>query len=428
MNVLILGSGGREHALSWKIAKSSLCKKLLIAPGNAGTQELGRNININVNDFKNLKALVLEEDINLVVVGPEDPLVNGIYNFFTTDEDLINVTVIGPSKEGAQLEGSKEFAKQFMLRHNIPTASYEAFTKENLQEGYAFLEKLNPPYVLKANGLAGGKGVLILQTLKEAKRELKSMLEDAKFGTASSTVIIEEFLSGIELSVFVITDGNSYKILPSAKDYKRIGEGDTGLNTGGMGAISPVPFADRFYLEKVEREIIKPTIDGLKKEGIIYQGFIFFGLINVKGEPKVIEYNVRMGDPETEVVIPRIKSDLLNLLKGIGDGTFSEKDLYINEEAAVTLMLVSGGYPENYEKGKIISGLENINDSIIFHAGTKIEGDNIVTNGGRVIAVTSLAKNSKEALEKSFANARKINFDKKYYRRDIGLDLKQELS
>ena len=423
MNVLILGSGGREHAFAWKIAKSSSCNQLFIAPGNAGTAQVGTNVNIGVNDFGSIKDFVLAENIELVVVGPEDPLVNGIYNFFKEDEQLKNISLIGPSKEGAQLEGSKEFAKEFMFRHNIPTAKYQAFTKENLADGYTFLESLEAPYVLKADGLAAGKGVLILNDLQEAKDELKAMVADAKFGTASSTVVIEEFLDGIELSVFVLTDGDSYKILPSAKDYKRIGEGDTGLNTGGMGAISPVPFADRFYIEKVEREIIKPTVEGLKKDNIEYKGFIFIGLINVKGEPKVIEYNVRMGDPETEVVIPRIKSDLLNLLKGIGDGTFSEKDLNITEEVATTVMLVSGGYPEAYEKGKEISGIEDITESIVFHAGTKQDDGTIKTNGGRVIALTSFGENMNEALEKSFESAEKISFEGKYYRKDIGFDL-----
>lgn len=423
MNVLILGSGGREHAFAWKIAKSSSCNKLFIAPGNAGTEEVGTNVNINVNDFDGIKNLVLEKDIKLVIVGPEGPLVNGIYDFFKSDEQLRNINLIGPSKNGAQLEGSKEFAKEFMIRHNIPTARYQSFTKDNLEDGYKFLESLDAPYVLKADGLAAGKGVLILDNLQEAKDELKAMVADAKFGTASSTVVIEEFLDGIELSVFVITDGESYKILPSAKDYKRIGEGDTGLNTGGMGAISPVPFVDRFYLEKIEREIIKPTVEGLKKDNIEYKGFIFFGLINVKGEPKVIEYNVRMGDPETEVVIPRIKSDLLNLLNGIGDGTFSEKDLNITTEAATTVMLVSGGYPEAYEKGKSITGIENVNESIVFHAGTKRNNDEICTNGGRVIALTSFGENMNSALEKSFKSADKIDFEGKYYRKDIGFDL-----
>ncbi len=423
MNVLILGSGGREHAFAWKIAKSSSCNNLFIAPGNAGTAEVGSNIEIGVNDFESIKKFVLSEGIEMVVVGPEDPLVNGIYDFFQEDEELQNISLIGPSKEGARLEGSKEFAKEFMIRHEIPTAKYKAFTKDNLEEGYAFLESLDAPYVLKADGLAAGKGVLILDNLQGAKDELKAMVDDAKFGNASSTVVIEEFLSGIELSVFVLTDGDSYKILPSAKDYKRIGEGDTGLNTGGMGAISPVPFADRFYIEKVEREIVKPTVEGLKKDGITYKGFIFIGLINVKGQPKVIEYNVRMGDPETEVVIPRIKSDLLNLLKGIDDGTFSEKDLNINEQAATTVMLVSGGYPETYEKGKAISGTEDIKESIVFHAGTKNENEQLRTSGGRVIALTSFGENIEEALTKSFASAEKISFKGKYYRKDIGFDL-----
>ena len=423
MNVLILGSGGREHAFAWKIAKSSSCNQLFIAPGNAGTAEVGTNIDIDVNDFESIKEFVLTENIELVLVGPEDPLVNGIYNFFKEDLQLKDISLIGPSKEGSQLEGSKQFAKEFMFRHNIPTAKYQAFTKDNLAEGYTFLESLEAPYVLKANGLAAGKGVLILNDLQEAKDELKAMVADAKFGTASSTVVIEEFLDGIELSVFVLTDGDSYKILPSAKDYKRIGEGNTGLNTGGMGAISPVPFADRFYIEKVEREIIKPTVEGLKKDNIEYKGFIFIGLINVKGEPKVIEYNVRMGDPETEVVIPRIKSDLLNLLKGIGDGTFSEKDLEIREEVATTIMLVSGGYPEAYEKGKKITGIEKVSNSIVFHAGTKQEGEVVKTNGGRVIALTSFGENMNDSLKKSFDSAEKIAFEGKYFRKDIGFDL-----
>ncbi|MBT5089774.1 MAG: phosphoribosylamine--glycine ligase [Flavobacteriales bacterium] len=423
MNILILGSGGREHAFAWKIAKSSSCNKLFIAPGNAGTAEVGVNINIEVNDSEKIKEFVLAENIELVLVGPEDPLVNGIYNFFKENEQLKDVSLIGPSKEGAQLEGSKQFAKEFMFRHNIPTAKYQTFTKNNLAEGYTFLESLEAPYVLKADGLAAGKGVLLLNDLQEAKDELKTMVADAKFGVASSTVVIEEFLDGIELSVFILTDGDSYKILPSAKDYKRIGEGDTGLNTGGMGAISPVPFADRFYIEKIEREIIKPTVEGLKKDNIEYKGFIFIGLINVKGEPKVIEYNVRMGDPETEVVIPRIKSDLLNLLKGIGDGTFSEEDLEITEEVATTVMLVSGGYPKTYEKGKKITGVEKVSDSIVFHAGTKQEGESIKTNGGRVIALTSFGENMNDALKKSFDSAEKIAFEGKYFRKDIGFDL-----
>ncbi len=422
MNVLILGSGGREHAFAWKISQSSSCNKLFIAPGNAGTEEIGININININDFESIKKFVLAEEIGLVLVGPEEPLVNGIYNFFQEDHQLKNISLIGPSKEGAQLEGSKKFAKEFMMRHAIPTAKYQTFTKETLQEGYVFLESLEAPYVLKANGLAAGKGVLILNNIEDAKSELKAMLANAKFGEASSTVVIEEFLDGVELSVFILTDGDSYKILPSAKDYKKIGEGDTGLNTGGMGAISPVPFADRFYIEKIEREVIKPTIEGLKKENIPYKGFIFIGLINVKSEPKVIEYNVRMGDPETEVVIPRITSDLLNLLKGINDGTFSEKDLEITDEVAATVMLVSGGYPESYETGKEISGIKSVKNSIVFHAGTRNDGS-IKTNGGRVITLTSFGKTIESALIKSFEGAEKISFEKKYYRKDIGFDL-----
>jgi phosphoribosylamine--glycine ligase len=426
MNVLVVGSGGREHTLSWKIAQSSLCEKLFIAPGNAGTASIGTNVAIAVDEFQAMKELVLEHNISMVVVGPEDPLVKGIYDFFKTDEALKEVTVIGPSQAGAQLEGSKEFSKKFMQKHGVPTAAYQSFTKDTLEEGYAFLETLKPPFVLKADGLAAGKGVLIIDNLEEAKTELKAMLADAKFGDASSKVVIEEYLDGIELSVFVLTDGESYKVLPAAKDYKRIGEGDTGLNTGGMGAISPVPFADQFFLEKVEDRIIKPTVNGLKADGIEYKGFIFIGLMNCGGDPYVIEYNVRMGDPETEVVIPRIKSDLLNLFKGIGDGTFSEKDFYVTEDTAVTVMLVSGGYPEAYEKGKVMTGFDNCEGSLLFHAGTKQEGDNILTNGGRVLAITSYGRNMEDALAKSFANAKKIDFEKKYYRTDIGFDLKTE--
>jgi len=423
MNVLILGSGGREHAFAWKISQSSLCKKLLIAPGNAGTAQIGTNIEIGVNDFEKIKELCISEDIEMLVVGPEDPLVHGIYDFFKEDESLQNITVIGPSKKGAQLEGSKEFSKEFMIKNNIPTAAYQSFTKDTLDEGYQFLETLSPPYVLKADGLAAGKGVLIPETLKKAKQSLKEMLADAKFGEASSKVVIEEHLKGIELSIFVLTDGVSYKILPSAKDYKRIGEGDKGLNTGGMGAISPVPFADRFFIEKVEREIIKPTIKGLVEEDIDYKGFIFIGLMVDNGNPKVIEYNVRMGDPETEVVIPRIKSDLLNLFRGIGNGSFSEIDFDVSEEVATTVMLVSGGYPESYDKGKEMTGFEDVDGSLLFHAGTKNDGDKIVTNGGRVLAVTSFGKDIDEAVNKSFDNAKKINFNGKYYRKDIGFDL-----
>ena len=422
MNILILGSGGREHAFTWKIAQSSFCNKLYIAPGNAGTEEIGTNVNIEINDFKRIKKLVLSKDINMVIVGSEDPLVNGIYDFFKSDNKLKSVSIIGPSKKGAMLEGSKEFAKEFMLKYNIPTAKYKSFTKKNLGEGDDFLESLTPPYVLKADGLAAGKGVLIIENLEKAKKELKAMIIESKFGLASAKVVVEEFLNGIELSVFVLTDGKSYKILPSAKDYKRVGEGDTGLNTGGMGAVSPVPFIDRFYMEKIENEIIKPTIKGLQEENIIYKGFLFFGLINVNGQPKVIEYNVRMGDPETEVVIPRITSDFLNLLKGIDDGTFSEKDLNITNDVAVTVMLVSGGYPENYNKGKTIKGLSSVEDSIVFHAGTKNDG-RIKTHGGRVIALTSFGKNKEAALLKSYESAKRIDFEGKYYRKDIGFDL-----
>ena len=423
MNILILGSGGREHTFAWKISQSSFCNSLFIAPGNAGTEKLGTNINLNIADFKSIKDFALDKQIDLIIVGPEEPLVNGIYNFFKRDIKLQNITVIGPSQEGAQLEGSKKYAKEFMKKYNIPTANYNSFDKNSLKEGYKFLKSISPPYVLKADGLAAGKGVLIIENLEDAKNELKNMVIDSKFGNASKTVVIEEFLEGVELSVFVLTDGNSYKILPSAKDYKRIGEGDNGLNTGGMGAVSPVPFADRFYMEKVEREIIKPTIAGIQKENIIYQGFIFIGLINVKGEPKVIEYNVRMGDPETEVVIPRIKSDLLNLLKGIGDGTFSEKDLEIENKATATVILASNGYPEKYEKDKLINGLEIIENSLVFHAGTKKEDENILTNGGRVLAVTSYGKDIKEALKISYNSVDNISFENKYFRKDIGFDL-----
>ena len=426
MNVLVVGSGGREHTLSWKIAQSSMCEKLFIAPGNAGTATLGQNVPISVDDFESLKTLVLENDIIMVVVGPEDPLVKGIYDFFKDDDSLKEVTVIGPSKKGAQLEGSKEFSKKFMQKYDVPTAAYQSFTKDTLDQGCAFLETLDPPYVLKADGLAAGKGVLIIDDLQEAKIELKSMLADAKFGAASAKVVIEEFLDGIELSVFVLTDGKNYKVLPAAKDYKRIGEGDSGLNTGGMGAVSPVPFADKFFLEKVEDRIIKPTIKGLQEEEIEYQGFIFIGLMNVNGDPYVVEYNVRMGDPETEVVIPRIKSDLLNLFKGIGDGTFSEKDFYVDQDTAVTVMLVSGGYPELYEKGKVMTGWEDCQGSLLFHAGTKQDHEQVLTNGGRVLAITSMGRDMETALAKSFENAEKIKFDKKYYRKDIGFDLKTE--
>ena len=423
MNVLVLGSGGREHAFAWKIAQSSKLDHLFIAPGNAGTAEVGTNVAIDVNDFDGIKTFVLTNNIELVVVGPEDPLVNGIHDYFLTDEELKNVGVIGPKKDGAELEGSKEFSKIFMEKHGVPTAQYQSFTKANLEDGYSFLETLKPPYVLKADGLAAGKGVLILEDLTEAKGELKNMVADAKFGAASTTVVIEEFLHGIELSVFVLTDGENYKILPSAKDYKRIGEGDKGLNTGGMGAISPVPFADDAFLNKVEELVVKPTIAGLKAEGIDYKGFIFIGLMNDKGNPSVVEYNVRMGDPETEVVIPRIKSDLLDLFEGVANQTLHEKTFEVDERTATTVMLVSGGYPEAYEKGKIMTGFDAVENSIAFHAGTKQDGDNIVTSGGRVLALTSFGSDIKNALQHSFKNAENIQFEKKNYRKDIGFDL-----
>lgn len=423
MNILVLGSGGREHAIALKISQSPKTTKLFVAPGNAGTAKIATNVEVGVNDFAAIKELVLKESVNLVVVGPEDPLVNGVHDYFLKDSLLKQVPVIGPQKAAAALEGSKEFAKEFMMRHNIPTAAYQSFTGDTLEEGYTFLETLNPPYVLKADGLAAGKGVLILQDLQEAKDELKSMLLDSKFGNASATVVIEEFLDGIELSCFVLTDGSNYKILPTAKDYKRIGEGDTGLNTGGMGAISPVPFADSTFMDKIERQIIKPTVEGLKKDNLPYVGFIFIGLIKVGDEPKVIEYNVRMGDPETEVVIPRFKSDLVEVLSAMANGTLDQIDLQIDERAATTVMAVSGGYPEAYEKGKEISGTENIHDSIVFHAGTKLANGKVVTNGGRVIAITSFGNDFREALQKSYQNMEKLNFDGMYYRKDLGFDL-----
>ena len=423
MNVLILGSGGREHAFAWKLAQSLKLDNLFIAPGNAGTAEVGTNVDIGVNDFDAIKTFVLSNSIEIVVVGPEDPLVNGIHDYFLADDELKKIGVIGPKKDGAELEGSKEFSKIFMEKHGVPTAKYQSFTKTNLEEGYTFLETLSPPYVIKADGLAAGKGVLILDDLAEAKTELKNMIADAKFGAASTTVVIEEFLHGIELSVFVLTDGNNYKILPSAKDYKRIGEGDTGLNTGGMGAISPVPFVDEAYLKKVEELVVKPTIAGLKADGIDYKGFIFIGLMNDNGNPSVVEYNVRMGDPETEVVIPRIKSDLLDLFEGVANQTLHEKTFEVDERTATTVMLVSGGYPEGYEKGKVMTGFDDIENSIPFHAGTKLEGGKVVTSGGRVLALTSFGANIQEALGYSFANAENITFENKYYRKDIGFDL-----
>jgi phosphoribosylamine---glycine ligase len=423
MTILLLGSGGREHALAWKMLQSPLCTKLFVAPGNAGTESIAINVNLKPTDFEAIKKLVLQENIDMVVVGPEDPLVEGIYDYFLKDEQLQSIPVVGPSKLGAQLEGSKEFAKEFMVKHQIPTAAYDSFTKETVEKGCQFLETLQPPYVLKADGLAAGKGVLILHNLKEAQQELRNMLVDAKFGQASSKVVIEEFLDGIELSCFVLTDGKNYKILPTAKDYKRIGERDTGLNTGGMGAISPVPFADATLLEKIEKRIVIPTITGLQKDGIPYKGFVFIGLINVKGEPIVIEYNVRMGDPETEVVIPRLKNDLVELFVAVANGKLDEVQLEIDERSAATVMIVSGGYPEDYEKGKVISGIENIQDSIIFHAGTKTENGKVVSNGGRVLAVTSFGNDFQEAIKKSYQNIEKLHFDTMYYRKDIGFDL-----
>ena len=423
MNILLLGSGGREHALAWKMLQSNKCQNLYVAPGNAGTSTIATNIELNPNDFEAIKNAVLQSEINLVVVGPEDPLVNGIYDFFQNDTELKHIPVIGPSKIGAQLEGSKEFAKEFLVKNNIPTAKYESFTAESVENGCKFLETLEAPYVLKADGLAAGKGVLILNDLEEAKAELRSMLVDAKFGNASSKVVIEEFLDGIELSCFVLTDGKNYKILPTAKDYKRIGEGDTGLNTGGMGAVSPVPFADTVLLEKIEARIVKPTIQGLQNDNIDYKGFVFIGLINVKGEPMVIEYNVRMGDPETEVVMPRLKSDLVEIFEAISKQELDKITLEIDERSATTIMVVSGGYPEEYEKGKEISGLELIEDSIVFHAGTKLENGKVVSNGGRVLAVTSYGSSFEEAIKKSYQNINKLHFDKMNYRKDIGFDL-----
>jgi len=423
MNILILGSGGREHTFAWKIAQSPLCSALFVAPGNAGTSQIAINVAIKVTDFEAIKLFVVSTKIDMVVVGPEDPLVLGIFDFFSKDNALKEVMLIGPSMHGAQLEGSKEFAKKFMLRHQIPTAAYKSFTKETIQDGLTYIENTKAPYVLKADGLAAGKGVVILEHLDEAKTELKSMLLDEKFGAASKTVVIEQFLKGIELSVFVLTDGKNYLTLPTAKDYKRIGEGDKGLNTGGMGAISPVPFADEAFMQKIENNIIIPTINGLKKDAITYKGFVFIGLIKVEDEPFVIEYNVRMGDPETEVVLPRIKTDLVRLLEATAKGTLNTIPLEMDSRAATTVMLVAGGYPEAYTKGMQITGFENISGSIVFHAGTTKKDGKTVTNGGRVLAVTSLEEDYKKALKKSYKNIAKIHFEKMYYRKDIGFDL-----
>ena len=423
MNILILGSGGREHAFALKIAYSKLTDKLYVAPGNSGTQQIATNIPININDFEQVKKTSLELGITMIIVGPEDPLVNGIHDFFAKDEQTKSIAIIGPKKKAASLEGSKDFAKKFLIRHNIPTASYATFTKDNLNDGFEFLKTLTPPYVLKADGLAAGKGVLIIDNLEEANNELREMLVGEKFGIASSKVVIEEFLDGIELSCFVLTDGVNYKVLPTAKDYKRIGEGDSGLNTGGMGAISPVPFAKKELLNKIEQNIIIPTIQGLKKDGIEYQGFIFIGLINVNDEPKVIEYNVRMGDPETEAVLPRIQNDFVEIFQSFKDKTLNKIELKIDNRSAATVVLVSGGYPSNYNKGMKITGIDHVVDSTVYHAGAIQKEGSVYTNGGRVLAITSFGDNFQQALDNSYKSASKINFDRMYYRKDLGFDL-----
>ena len=423
MNILILGSGGREHAFALKIADSKLTDKLYVAPGNSGTQEIATNIPININDFEQVKKKSLELGISMIIVGPEDPLVNGIHDFFAKDKETNSIAIIGPKQNAASLEGSKDFAKKFLVRHKIPTARYATFTRENIKEGFKFLKTLTPPYVLKADGLAAGKGVLIIDSFDDAKSQLTEMLVGEKFGIASSKVVIEEFLDGIELSCFVLTDGVNYKVLPTAKDYKRIGEGDTGLNTGGMGAISPVPFANKTLLNKIEQNIIIPTIEGLKKDNIEYQGFIFIGLINVKNNPKVIEYNVRMGDPETEVVLPRIQNDFVEIFQSFKNKTLDKIELNVDHRSAATVVLVSGGYPGSYNKGIKITGIDHVIDSTVYHAGAIRKKENIYTNGGRVLAITSFGNNFQEALKNSYNSASKINFKGKYYRKDLGFDL-----
>ncbi len=423
MNILIIGSGGRESAFAYKISQSPKLSKLFIAPGNAGTEQYGENVPLKVTDFEGIADFALKNQVEMIVVGPEEPLVKGIHDFFLSREDLKGIAIVGPQQEGAQLEGSKDFSKEFMIRHNIPTAAFKSFNKENLEEGLAYLDTQKLPIVLKADGLAQGKGVLIIDNYEEAKAELIAMINDSKFGAASDVVVVEEFLKGIELSVFVLTDGNDYKVLPSAKDYKRIGEGDTGLNTGGMGSVSPVPFADQAFLDKVESRIIKPTVDGLKNDNIPYKGFIFIGLMNVDGEPFVIEYNVRMGDPETESVLVRIESDLVDLLEGVAKEDLANRSYTVTNKTAATVMIVSGGYPGNYETGKVITNIENVKESIVFHAGTKLDGQNVLTAGGRVLAVTALEDDLFSALQQATADAGRIFFQGKYFRTDIGFDL-----